>query len=68
VIIHGKLLGRRFWTRGSTRWGRLGFTIQAPHGIPVLGALSHRSASKQLIRSTPICCYVADWHITIRTR
>jgi hypothetical protein len=54
VIINGKLLGRRFWTRGSTRWGRMGFTINATHGLPVLGALSHRSAGKTLIRSTPI--------------
>jgi hypothetical protein len=68
VIINGKLLGRRFFTRGSTRWGRMGFTINATHGLPVLGALSQRSASPKLIRSPAIGCSEADWHITRRTR
>ena len=35
---------------------------------PVLGALSHRRASRKLIRSTPMCWSMADWHMTRRTR
>ena len=43
-------------------------TIKAPNGIPVLGAPSHRSASRKLIRSMPRCWRMADWHMTIRIR
>jgi hypothetical protein len=35
--------------------GRAGFTINATSGIPVCGALSHRSASRKLIRATLRC-------------
>jgi hypothetical protein len=66
--MQGKLFGRRFLTRGSTRCGRMGMMINTPHGIPLLGALSHRSASRQLSRSTPRCWRLADGPMTIRTR
>jgi hypothetical protein len=66
--MKGKLLGRRFLTRGSSRCGRTGLMSKAPHGTPVLGALSHRRASKQLLRSTPMRRRVAAWHLIMRTR
>jgi len=40
--------------------GRAGFTINAMNGTPVLGAPSHRRASRQLIRSTAMCWSIAD--------
>jgi alkanesulfonate monooxygenase SsuD/methylene tetrahydromethanopterin reductase-like flavin-dependent oxidoreductase (luciferase family) len=48
--------------------GRAGFTIKAANGILVFVAPSHRRASRKLIRSTPMCWSVADWHMTMRTR
>jgi hypothetical protein len=41
--MKGKLLGRRFLTRGSTRWGRMGFTINATKGRPCLALCRSKS-------------------------
>jgi hypothetical protein len=64
----GEGLGPPFLTRGSARCGRRGLIIKAPNGTLGLGAPSHRSASTKLMRSTPMCCRVDDWHLTRRTR
>src|SRR5262245_41316647 len=39
----------------------MGLTINAYSGIPVLGGPSHRSASRKLIRSTPMCWLVSGF-------
>jgi hypothetical protein len=38
----------------------MGLMINAPNGIPGLGAPSHRSASRKLIRCTPMGESMAD--------
>ena len=66
--MNGKLVGRRFLTRGSTRSGRAGLTINAPHGLLGRGALSPRRASRKLMRSTPRCWRLAACPMTRRPR
>jgi hypothetical protein len=66
--MNGNLLGRRFLTCGSTRWGRAGFTRTLSNPTPVLGAASHRHASRKLIRPMATCWRVADGYMTMRTK
>jgi hypothetical protein len=51
----GKGVGAPFFDARLHAMRSDGVTIKAPHGMPVLGALSQRRASTKLIRSTPRC-------------
>jgi hypothetical protein len=65
----GNSFGRRFFTRGSTRWGRAGFTSKAANGMLVLEVLSHLSASRKLMREVPddVVTTAMSWTCARRT-
>jgi hypothetical protein len=63
--MNGKLWGRRLLTRGSTRCGLLGLTLNPPSGIPVLGALHQRRAPRKLSRPPLKCWRTAECHMTL---
>ncbi len=48
--MKGNLLGRRFFTRGSTRWGRAGFTSKVANGMPGLSNPHPRRQRLDILR------------------